>query len=274
MRAAAIQLNSTADAERNRETAERLVREAAAAGARLIVLPEKWNRLCEPVEMAAGAEPLDGPSTRWAQDLARELGIDLVAGSIAERAQHAGHNTSVHVDPAGEVRAIYRKLHLFDCDVAGIEYRESDHEAPGDEIVDSSLADGTGMGMSICYDVRFPELYRELSRRDVRVIVVTAAFTDRTTRDHWEPVLRTRALENQVFVVAANQVGEHYPGARSGGRTMVVGPWGEVLAQAPGDEPAVVIADLDLEHQDQVRAELPLLAHRRDDVYGGHGVRA
>jgi predicted amidohydrolase len=272
LRAAAIQLNSTEDYARNRERAEALVREAAGDGAELVVLPEKWNRLGESAAMAAGAEPLDGPATEWARALASELGLDLVAGSITERAGDANHNTAVHVGPDGEVRAAYRKLHLFDVEVEGTSYRESDVESPGQEIVDSHLADGTGLGLTICYDVRFPELYRELGRRGARVIVVPAAFTEPTTRDHWEPVLRTRAIENQVFVVAANQVGEHVPGKRSGGRSMIVDPWGTILAEGPADAEAVVAADLDFARQDTVRAEFPLLDHRRDDVYGA-GVR-
>jgi predicted amidohydrolase len=267
-RAAAIQLNSTEDTERNRAAAERLVREAAGRGATLVVLPEKWNRLCEPERMAASAEPLDGPSTTWARGLARELGIDLVAGSISEDAGELNHNTSVHVGPDGDVRAAYRKLHLFDVEVAGTVYRESAYESPGDDIVVSELADGAGLGMSICYDLRFPELYRSLSARGVRVIAVPAAFTLTTTRDHWEVLLRARAMENQAFVVAANQVGEHPPGLRSGGRSMIVDPWGVVLAQAP-DEESVVVADLDYVRQDDVRAKLPLLEHRRDRLFDG-----
>jgi predicted amidohydrolase len=265
-RAAAIQLNSTDDAERNRASAERLVREAAERGARLVVLPEKWNRLCEPERMAAAAERLDGPSTTWAGELARELGIDLVAGSICEDAGEVNHNTSVHAGPDGGTRAVYRKLHLFDVEVAGTVYRESEYESAGDEVVVSELADGAGLGMSICYDLRFPELYRALSAGGARVIAVPAAFTLTTTRDHWEVLLRARAMENQAFVVAANQVGEHPPGLRSGGRSMIVDPWGVVLAQAPDDE-GVIVADLDYERQDEVRAKLPALAHRRDRLF-------
>jgi predicted amidohydrolase len=271
LRAAAIQLNSTGDARRNRDTAERLVREAAAGGASLIVLPEKWSLLCEPERMAAAAEPLTGPSTSWARELARELGVDLVAGSIVERRGGANHNTSVHAGPDGGVRAVYRKLHLFDVEVEGTEYRESDHESPGDEVVVSRLADGSGLGMSICYDLRFPELYRALSAQGVRVVVVPSAFTLPTTRDHWEPLLRARAIENQAFVVAPNQVGSHPPGHRSGGRSMIVDPWGVMLAQAP-DAEAAILAELDFARQDEVRARLPALSHRRDGL--GAGARA
>jgi predicted amidohydrolase len=267
VRAAAIQLNSTDDSERNRAAAERLLREAAGLGARLAVLPEKWNLLCEPERMAAAAEPLDGPSTSWARRLARELGIDLVAGSIVERVEgERGFNTSVHVGPDGEVRGVYRKLHLFDVEVGGTVYRESDAEQPGDEIVVSELEGGAGLGMSVCYDLRFPELYRILALRGARVLAVPSAFTLATTRDHWEPLLRARAIENQAFVVAANQVGAHPPGHESGGRSTIVDPWGVVLARAPDGE-AAIVADLDFAAQDAVRARLPALAHRRADAY-------
>ena len=273
-RAAAIQLNATADAGRNRATAERLVREAAARGATLVVLPEKWNRLCEPEAMAAGAEPLDGPSVRWALGLARELGLDLVAGSIVEDAGDARHNTSVHAGPDGEARGVYRKLHLFDVQVGGAVYRESEHETAGEEVVTSQLGDGSVLGLSICYDLRFPELYRELSARGARTVAVPSAFTLPTTRDHWEVLLRARAIENQAFVVAANQIGEHAPGMRSGGRSMIVDPWGLVLAQAP-DAEGVIVADLDHARQDDVRAKLPALAHRRPELRSaGHEVHA
>jgi predicted amidohydrolase len=268
LRAAAIQLNSTDDAGRNRDVAERLVRDAAGQGARLVVLPEKWNLLCEPERMAAAAEPLDGPAISWARGLARELGIDLVAGSIVEAGSGERHNTSVHAGPDGELHAVYRKIHLFDVEVDGTVYRESDHETAGGEVVSSELADGTGVGLTICYDLRFPELYRALSARGARVLLVPSAFTLATTRDHWEVLLRARAIENQAFVVAANQVGVHPPGDRSGGRSMIVDPWGVLLAQAPDGE-AAVVADLDLRRQDDVRAKLPALAHRRDEVFEG-----
>ena len=268
IRAAAIQMNSTADRPRNRATADRLVRAAAADGARLVVLPEKWNVLGTPEQIAAGAEPLDGPSTRWARELARELGIDLIAGSIVERREgHAKHaNTSVHVGPDGEVHAVYRKLHLFDVEVAGTVYRESDGEDAGEEIVTTTLHDGVKLGMAICYDLRFPELFRILTLNGARVLALPSAFTLATTRDHWEVLVRARAIENQCFVVAANQIGEHAPGKASGGRSLIADPWGTVLATAPDDE-GYALADLDLARQDSIRASLPALAHRRASAY-------
>ena len=268
MRAAAVQLSSTPDRDRNLEAADRLTREAAARGAELVVLPEKWPVLGTPEQTTAGAEPLDGPALTWARTTARELGIDLVAGSLAERVDGAdrGANTSVHVGPDGEDRAVYRKIHMFDVEVGGRTYRESEHEAPGDEIVTSELANGERLGLTICYDLRFPELFRILAVRGAKLLSVPAAFTETTTRDHWEVLLRARAIEDQCFVVAANQVGEPAPGMRTGGRSMIVDPWGLVLAQAPDFE-TFIIAELDLERQADVRRTLPSLANRRPHAY-------
>src|SRR5215211_2664018 len=268
MRAAAVQLSSTPDRDRNLEAADRLTREAAARGAQLVVLPEKWPVLGTPEQTAAGAEPLDGPALSWARATARELGIDLVAGSIAERVEGAerGANTCVHFGPDGDERALYRKIHMFDVEVGGRTYRESEHEAPGDEIVTSELADGHGLGLSICYDLRFPELYRILAVRGARVLTVPAAFTLTTTREHWEVLLRARAIEDQCFVVAANQVGEHAPGMQTGGRSMIVNPWGLVLAQAPDFE-TFILADLDFDRLEGIRTKLPSLANRQAAAY-------
>jgi len=266
--AAVVQLTSTADRERNLATADRLTRAAAAAGAELIVLPEKWSVLGTPEQTAAGAEPFDGPALTWARETARELGVDLVAGSIAERVPDAekGSNTSAHIGPDGAVRAVYRKIHMFDVEVGGRTYRESENEQAGDEVVLSQTAGGVELGLTVCYDLRFPELYRILAVRGARVLIVPAAFTLATTREHWEVLLRARAIEDQAFVVAANQVGEHAPGYRSGGRSMIVDPWGIVLAQAPDTE-TFALAELDLERQDEIRRSLPSLANRRPAAY-------
>jgi len=155
---------------------------------------------------------------------------------------------------------------MFDVEVDGVTYAESDHEQAGDEVVVSALDDGTPLGMSICYDLRFPELYRSLSARGARVISVPSAFTLATTRDHWEVLLRARAIENQCFVIAPNQIGAHPPGHRSGGRSMIVDPWGLVLATAP-DEEVAIVADLDFALLEDVRGRLPALNHRRTEVY-------
>jgi deaminated glutathione amidase len=267
MRAAAIQMNSTGDRPRNRATAERLVRAATADGATLVVLPEKWNVLGTPEQLADGAEPLDGPSTTWARKLERERRIDLIAGSIVEQRDDGRRfNTSVHLGPDGEPKAVYRKLHLFDVEVAGIVYRESDGEEPGEEIVTTALQDGTKLGMAICYDLRFPELFRILTLEGARVLALPSAFTLATTRDHWEILVRARAIEDQCFVVAANQIGEHMPGKASGGRSLIADPWGTVLATAP-DAEGYALAELDLARQDDIRARLPSLQHRRANTY-------
>ncbi len=268
MRAAVVQLNSTEDPDRNLASADRLTREAAAAGADLVVLPEKWSALGTAEQMAAAAEPLTGRGIAWARAVARELGIDLVAGSILERREGRAKasNTSVHVAPDGELRAVYRKIHMFDVEVDGVRYAESDTEEPGGEVVTSELLGGTGLGMSICYDVRFPELYGELAARGAEIVCVPSAFTLATTRDHWEVLLRARAIENSCFVLAANQIGSHPPGHRSGGRSMIVDPWGVVLACAP-DREAAVAAELDLDGLRDIRRRLPSLAHRREQSY-------
>jgi len=168
----------------------------------------------------------------------------------------------VHFSPDGEQQAVYRKIHMFDVEVGGRVYKESENEAPGEEIVVSQAANGAELGMSICYDLRFPELYRILAVRGARILLVPAAFTLATTREHWEILLRARAIEDQAFVVAANQIGQHAPGIRSGGRSMIVDPWGLVLAQAP-DAETFAIAELDLERQDEIRRTLPSLDNRR-----------
>jgi deaminated glutathione amidase len=265
VRAGAVQLNSTDDTDRNLATADRLVRMAVAGGAEFVVLPEKWSVLGTGEHLTAGAQSLDGPAIEWARSIARELGVDLVAGSIVEHvpSQQKTSNTSVHVGPDGEIRAVYRKLHMFDVEVDGTVYAESEHEQPGEEVVSTTLADGLKLGMTICYDVRFPELYRSLA---AEVISVPSAFTLATTRDHWEVLLRARAVENQCFIVAPNQIGEHPGGYRSGGRSMIVDPWGVVLACAPDTETAVV-AELDRERLNDVRRRLPALTHRRPEVY-------
>src|SRR5579862_3493922 len=240
MKAAAVQINSTADLGANLATADRLTRAAAAEGAQLIVLPEKWTAMGSDEELRAAAEPLDGRAVSWARDIAAELRVDLVAGSFLERipGEERFANTCVHVSAAGGVRAVYRKLHMFDVHIDGRTYRESDIELPGEEIVLSQTTTGqegapdVGMGLAICYDLRFPELFRRLTVDGARILALPSAFTLPTTRDHWEILVRARAIENQAFVIAANQVGTHPGGLHSGGRSLIVDPWGVVLAQA------------------------------------------
>jgi predicted amidohydrolase len=266
LRAAVVQLNSTADKDRNLAAAERLVRAAAADGATLVALPEKWNLLAPGPDLLAGAEPLDGPSLTAARGWARELGIHLLAGSVSEQGPDGkAFNTSVLIGPDGSDIAAYRKIHMFDVDVGGVSYRESEHEEPGEEIVVAALPEAT-LGLSVCYDLRFPELYRILAVRGARIVTVPSAFTLATGRDHWQVLLRARAIEDQVFVLAPNQVGEAPPHFSSYGRSLIVDPWGVVLATAP-DEECFAAADLDLAAQERVRESLPSLANRRPRAY-------
>jgi predicted amidohydrolase len=267
MRAAAVQLNSQDNKERNLEVAERLVLGAARDGAELVCLPEKWNLLGDSAALLDGAEPLEGPSLSAARGWARELGVHLLAGSIAERVE--GHerlsNTSVLIGPQGDDLAVYRKIHMFDVEVGGVTYRESEHEEGGEEIVTASVGD-VELGLTVCYDLRFPELYRILAVRGARVFTVPSAFTAPTGRAHWEVLLRARAIENQAFVIAPNQIGEAPPHYDSYGHSAIVDPWGAVLAMA-SDEQCFVAADLDLSEQDRVREKLPSLANRRPSAY-------
>jgi predicted amidohydrolase len=266
LRAAAVQLNSTDDLASNVATAERLVRDAAADGASFIALPEKWNLLAGGAQLLAEAEQLDGPSLTAARGWAAELGIHLLAGSIAAAAGERAQNASVLIGPDGSDLAVYRKIHMFDVLVGGVAYRESEFEDPGEEIVTAPLGDAD-LGMTVCYDLRFPELYRILALRGARLISVPSAFTTITGRDHWEVLLRARAIENQVFVIAPNQIGAAPPHYDSYGHSAIVDPWGKVLAIAPAEE-CFVAADLDFGAQDAVRDSLPSLANRRPEAYG------
>jgi deaminated glutathione amidase len=267
VRAAAVQLNSTENKDRNLETAERLVRDAAAAGAELVVLPEKFNVLGTAEQLREGAESLEGPTMALMSELARELHLWLVAGSIVESLDDDDklRNTSALVGPNGDVEAVYRKIHMFDVEVGGVTYRESDSEAPGDEIVLAEAGE-LPLGLSVCYDLRFPEVFRILAVQGARAIALPAAFTLHTGKDHWEVLVRARAIENQVFMIAAGQIGIHPPGHQSYGRSMIADPWGIALAVAPDDE-CFVAADLDLEAQERIREKLPSLANRRPHAY-------
>ena len=277
MRVAAVQTTAGEDRSTNLSVAAGLVEEAAGSGATLVVLPEYFSVAGTPEVLRAGAEPLDGPTMTWASALAARLRIHLVAGSFPEVPRGGDHrlsNTSCLVGPDGTVRAIYRKIHLFDVALADVEFRESDTVAPGDEVVTVPLA-GSGeppavLGLSLCYDVRFPELYRMLALQGATVVAVPAAFTAATGPAHWELLLRARAVEDQVVVVGAGQVGRLPPGMpRCHGHSMVVDPWGTVVAERREATPGVVVADVDLAQVGEVRARLPVLANRRPGAYRG-----
>ena len=270
MRAAAVQLNSTDDTDRNLETADRLVRAAAARGAQLIVLPEKWSVLGTNRQIADGAEPLDGRCITWARDAARELGVDLVAGLNRRARAGARDARSTPASTSGPTGSCARCTASCICSTSRSTASGTSSPStsrPGPRRSCQPWPETSRSGLSICYDVRFPELYRMLSERGAEVITVPSAFTLATTRDHWEVLLRARAIENQCFVVAPNQIGPHPPGHRAGGRSLIVDPWGLILAGAPDTE-TVIVADLDFDVLRDVRKRLPALTHRRPDVYG------
>jgi predicted amidohydrolase len=268
LRVACVQLNSNDTKAENIERAEGLVARAAATGADLVVLPEKWTGIGPPEMMRGLAESLeDGETVEAMSGWARKHGVTLVGGSIVERREGREKlsNTCVVFDPQGEIQAVYRKIHMFDVEVGGQVYRESETEEPGEATVTTEV-EGWKLGLTVCYDLRFPELYRILAVRGARIVAVPSAFTHATGRDHWEVLLRARAIEDQVFVLAPNQVGEAPPHFHSYGRSAIVDPWGVVLATAP-DEECFVAADLDLSEQGRVRESLPSLANRRPQAY-------
>jgi predicted amidohydrolase len=261
--AACVQFCAGPDKSENIERMAPLVAHAAQRGADLVLLPEKWNAVADGPELARHAESLDGGETvdalaRWA----RELGVSLICGSIAiDQGERVG-NVSIAFGRDGGIVAAYTKIHLFDVEVGGISYRESDGTAPGDEPVLATL-EGLPVGLTVCYDLRFPELYRELGRRGALVLSVPANFTLLTGLAHWEPLLRARAIENQAFVLAAGQHGKPGGGSKpSFGHSMIIDPWGTVIAQA-GEGDGVIVAELDLAAQAQIRERLPALDHRR-----------
>jgi deaminated glutathione amidase len=268
LRVACVQLNAANEKDDNIERAERLVAQAAATGADLVMLPEKWTGIGPPDLTRAVAESLDdGEATLAMRDWARQLGITLHGGSIVERREGREKlsNTSVVIDREGEIAAVYRKIHLFDVQVGGHVYRESETEEPGDQLVRTEV-EGWKLGLTICYDLRFPELYRLLALEGCEALAVPAAFTLYTGKDHWEPLLRARAIENQCFVVAANQWGSYADGKAAYGRSMIVDPWGVVLAQAP-DGDGVISSELDRERIADVRRRIPALANRQPAAY-------
>ena len=272
IRVVAVQLNSRDDKAANIAAAEAAIGRAAELGARLVVLPELWTYLGPETGNLANAEPIPGPVTERLAALARRHQLTLVGGSMLEAppAGDAGgrpYNTALLFDSAGTLAATYRKIHLFDAaprDDAP-PYRESAGTAAGDAIVTAEV-DGLRLGLAICYDLRFPELFRALALRGAEVVALPAAFTRETGRVHWEPLIRARAIENGCYVIAAAQTGSRPPRRETYGHSMIVDPWGDILVEG-GEEPDVICAEIDLARVADVRRRMPSLANRRPDVY-------
>jgi predicted amidohydrolase len=261
---AAIQMNACGTREENLETAERWIDAAAQSGAKLIVLPELFNGYGELSRVVAQAESIPGPTSAMLRQCAQRHGIWLLGGSLCERAEPAGrgYNTSLFFNPQGEIIATYRKLHLFEVEIPGFPRAcEGDHMCAGETVTAFSCELGT-CGVAICYDLRFPELFRQLAARDMEILLFPSAFTPFTGRAHWEILLRARAIENQCFVIAANQCGRHDAKVESYGHSLILDPWGDILASA-GEEAGFIMAKLSASRLREIRTRLPALKNRR-----------
>lgn len=264
--AAVVQLSSTSDEEANWKSARELIERAASYGSSLVATPENTNFLGPHDEKVRRAEPLDGATCSRCAELASRLGIHLLLGSFNERSEEPSrcYNTSVLFGPDGGRLAVYRKLHLFDVDVSDrVRFTESATVKPGSQTVVVPTPLGR-LGLSICYDLRFPELYLRLVDEGAEILAVPSAFTLTTGKDHWLALLRSRAIESQCYVVAPAQYGRHDDqGLReSYGHSLIVDPWGHVVAMA-SDGPGIALAEIDLERVQQVRRAMPVGQHRR-----------
>ena len=265
---AVVQLDAGEAVAANIAAAATLADEAAAGGARFVALPEYLQFRGPDDGFRASARPIPGPHTEPFGEVARRRDAWILVGSTAEISDDPGrpYNTSTLIAPDGSIAAIYRKVHLFDVAIdRGPTDTESARVTAGDRLVTADV-DGTTVGLSICYDLRFPELYRALALAGARVLTVPSNFTVRTGRDHWEVLLRARAIENAAYVLAPSQIGGP-PGQPAYGRSMIIDPWGTIVAQAP-DSVAILRAELDLVRVEALRRQIPVLANLRPDVYG------
>ncbi|MBI2377454.1 MAG: carbon-nitrogen hydrolase family protein [Deltaproteobacteria bacterium] len=267
--AAVVQLTTTRDVEASLASAEDLVARAARAGAQLVALPENVSYMGTEAEKQTLAETPEGPTFKRLGALAARHHLWLVGGTVPERGAEGprAYNTLTVFSPNGTLAATYRKIHLFDIALGeGATHKESASVIPGDAPVLVKTPLGT-LGLSVCYDVRFAELYRSLRRAGAEILTVPAAFTVPTGRDHWEVLLRARAIENQCYVLAPAQFGANTDTRRTFGRAQIIDPWGTALAVCP-DRPSFAIAELDLGHVHELRAKMPCLEHERPQLYG------
>ena len=262
--AAIVQMDAQADPQDNRRRAEALIGTAVDRGAQLVVLPEVFVYFGKMDQMRAHAESIPGPTSDMLQEVARRHTIYLVGGSFFSTIASSDkvYNSNLVIGPDGEIIAHYRKIHLFEIDAPGeVVFNEADIVEFGSEVVSAETPFGT-VGLTVCYDLRFPELYRALADRDASIITIPAAFAMKTGKDHWEPLIRARAIENQVFMLASGQVGIKPGGFSCYGRSMIVDPWGTVIAQAQDTE-TVITAELDMDYLQQVRKSMPALKNRK-----------
>lgn len=269
---AVCQMNSTSDVDRNLGICVDLVRKAKSRGAKVVFLPECFDYVGENQEQTLSmAAPLESPRMQSLRDLAKELGVWLSLGGYHEKGPPDDkrlYNSHVIIDDSGAIVEVYRKIHLFDIDVKdGPKFKESDGAIPGDRIVPPVPTPVGNVGLAICYDVRFPEMSVALAQQGAHILTFPSAFTQITGSAHWEVLLRCRAIENQCYVIAAAQTGQHNAKRRSYGHAMVVDPWGCVIAQCrEGND--VCVAEIDLEYLSKVRQQMPVMNHKRNDLYG------
>ena len=266
LKVAAVQMSSNNKKEDCLKKAERFVFLAAEGGAKVIALPEMFNFSGTVKEKKENSEPIPGPTINRLKELAKRFGIYLLCGSILEEDKGLFYNTSIFLSPKGETIAKYRKIHLFDVTLPDCSYwRESELITAGDEVI--KVATSTAIfGFSICYDLRFPELYRKLAKGGTQIVFTPSAFTLETGKDHWETLVRARSIENQFYVIAPDQIGRDSEGRNYWGKSMIVDPWGTVLARAPEKE-CVIFAEIDLSLQEAIRKNLPSFSHIRGDLF-------
>lgn len=269
MRVALVQLSSTRNVEENLSACASYADQAREAGAEWILFPENAPFLGRDREKLPFAEDLQGPQISHFRSLAKSLQAWITVGSFAEISPDPTRtfNTQVHIGPEGVIRAAYRKIHLFDVSVdESVNFCESESVFPGEEIVDTRVLTSQGrsisVGLTICYDLRFPDLYQILRSRGAEVLTVPSAFTLQTGRAHWHALLQARAIENQAYVLAPNQWGNHYGNRHSFGQSVIYDPWGQRIACA-SDRPGFIVADLDFDYVDEIRRAMPVLDHRK-----------
>ncbi len=265
MRVAAVQLQAGLDKQGNLEKAVRMVKQATVQGVDLVVLPEMFSLYGDLASAADQAEPIPGPTSDLLCDLARQEQVTLCGGSFAEKGPESGkaYNTSLLISSQGEIISQYRKVHRFDVQLPGqVTAQESAHFLAGEDAPVVTHQE-VRIGTAICYDLRFPELFRKQVEQGMQLLLLPSAFTKVTGRDHWHVLVRARAIENQVYVIAANQVGEYTASSSSFGHSLIVDPWGNILAEGDGEREEILFADLDFSAQTQIRQRLPALTHRK-----------